>query len=238
MKEILSKDTKEMLTYKTFVSLIGEGIITGLPTTLISFGKCNLRCNFCDSAENWNADLQMSIEELLPYIQKNIMFTGGEPLLNEFRQQFMYSTFKHFEQQSGLKGIYEIETNGTCYIIDYLIEVLSSINISPKESRYQLKGYTPSYKLLEQLNEFKDKYIIKFVFDNTEENKKFIFDIIERYKIDPERVYIMPEGDTPEDIKRYFEDALDFTLANNFRFIPRMHIMVYKPNYSKFGKFY
>ncbi|MGC9110221.1 MAG: hypothetical protein ACP5HI_08385, partial [Caldimicrobium sp.] len=176
----------------------------------------------------------MTIEELLPYIKKNILFTGGEPLFNNFRQQYIYSVIKHFEQEKGLKGIYEIETNGSNYINDYLIEVLTSINISPKEDRYQLKDYKVSYKLLEQLAEFKDKYIVKFVFDNTEENKKFIFDVIERYKIDPERVYIMPEGDTPEDIKRYFEDALDFTLANNFRFIPRMHIMVYKPNYSKF----
>ena len=237
MIDILPKDTKEVFTYKPFLTLQGEGINTGLPTTLIRFGKCNLRCNFCDAYFNWNANFEMTIEELLPYIKKNILFTGGEPLFNNFRQQYIYSVIKHFEQEKGLKGIYEIETNGSNYINDYLIEVLTSINISPKEDRYQLKDYKVSYKLLEQLDEFKDKYIVKFVFDNTEENKKFIFNVIEKFNVDINKVFIMPKGKTIDEIKQVFEDALEFALTNNFRFTPRLHIMLFKPNYSKWNTF-
>ncbi len=235
MIDLLDLNATEVFTYKPFLTLQGEGINAGLPTTLIRFGKCNLRCNFCDASYNWNANFVMTIKDLLPFIQKNILFTGGEPLISNYRQQFMYSTIIHFENMTNLKGIYEIETNGTNYIQEYLAEVLTSINISPKESRYQLQNYKPSYKLLEQLDIISNKYIVKFVFDNTEENKQFILNLIDRYKIDTNKVFIMPKGETIEEILQVFEPAIDFAMQNNFRFTPRQHIMLFKPNYSKWA---
>ena len=64
-----------------FESLQGEGTNTGMPSIFVRFGKCNLRCTWCDTNyldfENWTlAEILQKIES---YSSKNIIITGGEP---------------------------------------------------------------------------------------------------------------------------------------------------------------
>ncbi len=237
MIEPLNLDASETFTFDPYLVLQGEGKYQGLTTTLIRFGLCNYRCNFCDSAYNWDATLKFTINDLLKFVDYNIMFTGGEPLLNDYRQQFIYSVIYHLEKEKNIKdNIIEIETNGSNYAKDYLIEKVTSFNISPKEERYQLDNYKTKYKLLEQLPDLGDKYIVKFVYDTTEENKRFILDTVEKYKIPVSKVYIMPKGETPHEILSIIDNAIKFTMQHKFLFTPRIHILLYKQTVKDWPK--
>ena len=68
-----------------FTSFSGEtnSFGQGLITQFVRFSGCNLDCDFCDT--DHNTSFTMTEEELLEYIVKqpckNVLFTGGEPLL-------------------------------------------------------------------------------------------------------------------------------------------------------------
>lgn len=66
-----------------FVSIQGEGKESGLLTTFIRTGECNLNCNYCDTINH--TVKEMTIEEIIKEVDEiglsNICITGGEPLL-------------------------------------------------------------------------------------------------------------------------------------------------------------
>ena len=101
---------------EVFSAIQGEGLNVGTRQIFIRFGGCDLRCNFCDSANTWQANQQCRIEQtpgkrdfqvydnpieetqLLSWIKQqnqsnlhdSISLTGGEPLLHaKFLQQFL-----------------------------------------------------------------------------------------------------------------------------------------------------
>lgn len=226
--ELDEKQLYEIFTHKPIRVIQGEGRYQGLNTVLIRFGLCNLRCNFCDAAQNWNANLKLTLSELLseyPQIKtSNVLITGGEPLLNSYRQYFITQLLQYIDNTK----IVEIETNGTNDIRFAMIIERCQINISPKELRYQLPIVTDiEYRLLEQVkNREIPNYIVKFVYDNSEEVKRFIETIVNKYQIPENNVYIMPKGATKEKLEENLFRALDYAIANNFNFSTRLHILL------------
>lgn len=229
--DILKLDEKqlyEIFTHEPIRVIQGEGRYQGLNSILIRFGLCNLRCNFCDAAQNWNASLKLTLSDLLtkwPNIKNsNLLITGGEPLLNNYRQYFITQLLQYTNNTK----IIEIETNGTNDIKFSVIIERCQINISPKELRYQLPIVTDiEYRLLEQVkNKEITNYIVKFVYDNSDDVKNFIETIVSKYQILENNVYIMPKGATKEKLKENLFRALDYAIKNNFNFSTRLHIML------------
>ena len=221
------EELTEYLAVEPYHVIQGEGRYIGLPTTLIRFSICNLHCNFCDAYPLWTNKQIFSASDILKRIKHNMLFTGGEPMLTKYRQQFITVIINEFRKQKP-DAIAEIETNGTKEIIDELYQAITQINISPKEKRYQTnKDIKIEYKLVEQLTaENSEKFIIKFVYDTTEANKRFILSFVDRYKLPSYRVYIMPEGATIERLQETMEKACDFALQHGFIFTPRLHILL------------
>ncbi|MEM0325367.1 MAG: 7-carboxy-7-deazaguanine synthase QueE [Candidatus Aenigmatarchaeota archaeon] len=226
--ELDEKQLYEIFTHEPVRVIQGEGRYQGLNSILIRFGLCNLRCNFCDAAQNWDAKLKLTLSELLtkwPAIKSsNLIITGGEPLLNNYRQYFISQLLYQIDNTK----IVEIETNGTNDIKFSVIVERCQINISPKELRYQLPVVTEvEYKLFEQVkNKEIPNYIVKFVFDNSDEVKKFIETVINKYQIPENNVYIMPKGATKEKLKENLFYTLDYAIKNNFNFSTRLHIFL------------
>jgi len=240
------------LTHNSFDTIQGEGRTQGLFTHLIRFARCNLRCNFCDINANWTANYLVEYDDLVQRaFGKNLLITGGEPMMTEDRQKLIAKlihdtqpTFKHLIER-GLHHItykksftspftrhIDLETNGTNYAIPELIEAVSSFNISPKESyyqRYDLKEDIQTRpKLLEQIKYERwpsNKYIVKFVFNG--KNADWILSFVELYEIPEQCVYIMPLGETRDQIEKLLPKAVDFAVKNGFNVSPRLHIIVY-----------
>ncbi len=69
-----------------FVSLQGEGIRVGTPSSFIRVSGCNLRCEWCDTPRtSWAPEgEQVTIDELVEWCAtgpRDVVLTGGEPLL-------------------------------------------------------------------------------------------------------------------------------------------------------------
>ena len=119
-----------MISYpivEIFHSVQGEGYHSGESSIFIRFGRCNLRCEWCDT--DFDVFEEMSIQQIAEKISKfnckKIIFTGGEPalqnlepLINKLRPHgYMFS----------------IETNGTVELPEGLIDWIC---VSPKDQMY------------------------------------------------------------------------------------------------------
>lgn len=110
-----------------FHSVQGEGYRNGIPHVFIRFGVCNLRCEWCDT--NFDEYEELSVidilGEVLQYPCKNIIFTGGEPMLND-----LWPIARVLKR----RGYHlSIESNGTVSIPDGLLDWIC---ISPKDQMY------------------------------------------------------------------------------------------------------
>lgn len=110
-----------------FHSVQGEGYRNGIPHVFIRFGKCNLRCEWCDT--NFDEFTAMPavdiLAEVMNYPTKNIVFTGGEPMLND-----LWPLSRLFHR----RGYHlSIESNGTVEIPEGMLDWIC---ISPKDQLY------------------------------------------------------------------------------------------------------
>lgn len=84
----MSESATSLWIAETFVSVQGEGKLSGVPSLFIRTSGCNLRCHFCDTPySSWEATgEQRTIESLLAPLDahpgvKHAVVTGGEPLI-------------------------------------------------------------------------------------------------------------------------------------------------------------
>ena len=110
-----------------FHSVQGEGYHSGESSIFIRFGRCNLRCEWCDTDfdvfKNMNIDEITSI--IFEYNCKKIIFTGGEPALQNLEP--LINSLRPI----GYK--FSIETNGTVELPEGLIDWIC---VSPKDQLY------------------------------------------------------------------------------------------------------
>ena len=110
-----------------FHSVQGEGFHNGIPHVFIRFGRCNLRCEWCDT--NFDEYTSMNaldiLGEVMKYPAKRIIFTGGEPMLND-----LWPLSRLLKR----RGYHlSIESNGTVEIPEGMLDWIC---ISPKDQVY------------------------------------------------------------------------------------------------------
>lgn len=110
-----------------FNSVQGEGAHTGESSIFIRFGRCNLRCEWCDTEfDEWNDMTVIDIiAEISRWPSKNVILTGGEPAL-----QNLWPLSRCLRK----RGFHlAIESNGTIEIPEGLVDWIC---ISPKDQLY------------------------------------------------------------------------------------------------------
>ena len=110
-----------------FNSIQGEGFHTGTPSIFIRFGGCNLQCSWCDT--DFSKFDRMSISEIMLILNqwstKRIIFTGGEPALQDLRPLS--------DELHSYGYNIAIETNGTVELEEGLVDWIC---VSPKDMLY------------------------------------------------------------------------------------------------------
>jgi organic radical activating enzyme len=214
-----------------FKSIQGEGPNFGKPAIFLRTAQCNLKCTWCDTKYTWdwkNYDYakevkEMTIEEikeqLLDYEIKHLVITGGEPLLQQDDIADLLSFLK--------PDFYvEIETNCTILPNKMLTDLVDQWNVSPKteNSGNPLELYENDecyYFFANQENCF-FKYVVENESD-IPEIKKFIT----KYNIPNNRVQLMTQASTKEEISTREKSISELAKANNFLFSPRLHVAMW-----------
>jgi organic radical activating enzyme len=229
----------------------GEGKFSGVPNFLIRFRGCNLRCQFKDSCcdtpyTSWiNSPINYKVEDLICLILvnpkiKNAFVTGGEPTINPSALEEVLSILKSYDVSTS------IETNGT---IIFKSKNLDFVSISPKLCNSIPKAGSfiyindTSFKVTENhvkrhnlnmdnpdaIKFFIQNYPfqIKFIYSSFEDREE-IFNFIKRFKIEEDKVYIMPEGTTSKQLGVKRAEIFEFCLLYGFNYSDRLQILTYE----------
>ena len=200
-----------------FYSVQGEQQGIGKPSIFIRLGKCNLSCDFCDTNYAKTEFNEMALTKILEVVNsfdcKNIVITGGEPLLQMDELNALVSEL-HF------KGyLITIETNGTIEPSDTLIRIVDYWNVSPKFQNVKLTN-------LQYFSNYCHSVIFKFVVD-TYIRVERIGGLVEALGLDTNSVYLMPKCINRLQYFANAENVVKWCKLFNFKFSPREHILIW-----------
>lgn len=180
--------SKETNVIEIFSSIQGEGKYVGARQIFVRFSGCNLRCQYCDTADSYNKTLYCKVEktagirdfidienplsvEMVSYRINNLLqlphhsisFTGGEPLCHS---QFIKEVSKK------VKSLKYLETNGTLYhelasIIDDVDIISMDIKLPSLTKQILWKEHEEFLKIANRKNLFV-KVVVSAETDETE----------------------------------------------------------------------
>lgn len=221
---------------ETFVSIQGEGKLTGMPSWFMRVAGCNLRCTWCDTPyASWQPKgQQRSIDELLAEARatglRHAVLTGGEPMI--------FGPISDLAQGLSELGIHvTIETAGTVYRRLHC----DLLSLSPK-----LANSTPagdprdpdgSWALRHEQRRLNFEALNALLADHLERQFKFVVasaaDLNEIEAVlsklggvSPSDVLLMPEGVRPPD-PADLNWLVDACLKRGWRYCHRLHIELF-----------
>lgn len=215
-----------------FYSLQGEGASMGLPAAFLRLHHCNLNCNWCDSwytwdersKEFWTESMLWTVQETReriaaiwgcadPAIRKRLVITGGEPLLQQKKIVQLISPMENWS--------IEIETNGTIMPSPELLS-RCRFNCSPKLSHSNVpKRKRIREKVLLALNAASTCF--KFVVADAKDIAELQKDIIDPLHLDREKIVLMPEGVTGEEVIQNARAIVETAKQKGYRLLGRLH---------------
>lgn len=223
-----------------FASLQGEGPSMGVPVAFVRLSRCNLACQWCDTAYTWRFagdnrphrdgiafdrkanQVTLSPAETAERIaalgQKRLVITGGEPLL---QAGALAEMLEHLPDIT-----VEIETNGTVTPPARLDIRVDQYNVSPKLAH---SGNPETLALIpERLDAWasEPRAFLKFVVAAPEDVAE-VLALHRRYRFAPERVFLMAEGTDSAALRARQAWLSDLCLAHGFRMSDRLHIHLY-----------
>lgn len=224
-----------------FASLQGEGASMGRPSTFVRLSRCNLACEWCDTAYTWHFEgdnrahrdamtfarqanqLPMAEEDIARIVAglapDRLVVTGGEPLLQGAALARMIAALNDLRPGMHI----EFETNGTVAVHPALDPLVHQFNVSPKLSH---SGNPADLALVpERLAAWASdsRAYFKFVVARPAD----LDDVLElqaRYAISGERLYLMPEGRSPTELRERSGWLADACVRHGWRFTDRLHI--------------
>ncbi|WP_394658720.1 7-carboxy-7-deazaguanine synthase QueE [uncultured Novosphingobium sp.] len=223
-----------------FASLQGEGLSLGRPSTFLRLSRCNLACQWCDTAYTWRFEgdnrphrdalafnrsqnqVALSEEDVAARITAlspdRLVVTGGEPLLQGPALARLLAL---------LPGMHvEIETNGTVAPHPALDGLVHQYNVSPKLAH---SGNPADLALVpERLQAWATdpRAVFKFVIAQATDMAQ-VLGLQRDYAIPADRVFLMAEGRTPAELAARNLWLAQLCLDHGLRFTDRLHIHLY-----------
>jgi 7-cyano-7-deazaguanosine (preQ0) biosynthesis protein QueE len=226
-----------------FASIQGEGVSCGTPSVFVRLALCNLRCTWCDTAYTWDwrrydqAQETMAlagtevVERVLALagsamtnaggerrIVTNVVFTGGEPLVQQGELAPLVAALR----AAGMR--IEVETNAT--IVPDAALAVDQWNVSPKLAN---SGNDASARLVDPALAWfaaVPHAYFKFVVVHAEDISE-VKALVARLGLPPQRVLLMPEAvDAPTLLERS-RWVVEQCCATGYRVGPRLHVALW-----------
>lgn len=227
-----------------FHSLQGEGVSAGKPSIFVRLSQCNLHCVWCDTPYTWNFNgtefehretakydraaetVDMSVDDLVAaiaaYPARRVIFTGGEPLLQQRELGEVCAALKAQDDDWFL----EIETNGTITPQGKAAQHLDQFNVSPKlahsgnDNAIRIKPETLAFFANDPRATF--KFVVQSPDDVAE-----IETLITLSGMPRARIFLMPEGTTPDALANKQVWLAPLCLEMGVNYTGRLHIDLY-----------
>lgn len=223
-----------------FASLQGEGLSAGKPCAFIRLSRCNLACQWCDTAYTWRftgdnrphrddlffdrAANQVTLTEedaaarIAALGQSRLVVTGGEPLLQAPALARMLELLPDMAV--------EVETNGTVIPPPALDALIGQYNVSPKlahsgnPAELALDPRALAHWAAEPRANF--KFVVA-----TPEDLAEVQALRRAHAIASLRIALMPEGRDSETLRARSRWLALICSDNEFSFSDRLHIHLY-----------
>ena len=239
---------KKLPLIEGYACIQGEGKYMGIPHLLFRFTGCPLRCqfkgSFCDTPyASWSPEKSVmtwddvhDLFKIYPNI-KHTMITGGSPTMHEDVLQELCVIGKTYGHHI------TIETEGTKFVQT----VADFISLSPKLSNSVPQPGTWNSELEREVTLADKKQHLKNLFKYDE--MKMLIDNHPDYQLKPvfsdgdslhdikivqdkldvpnNKVYLMPEGITPEHLQKQREIIISYCTEYGYNFSDRLQIIVY-----------
>jgi 7-carboxy-7-deazaguanine synthase len=219
-----------------FYSIQGEGELTGVPSVFVRTSGCNLRCAWCDTPyASWNPEgPEMTLDEIISEVERHptryVVLTGGEPMVAKGIRGLasrLRDSGKHIT----------IETAATVAPEGIACDLAS---LSPKLSNSTPEAGTIEPAWIERHEERRLRpdivrdwigsyhHQLKFVITNDSQIAE-IEDLLGQVgeKVTPERVQLMPEGRTVDELRHKASSLLDLCKRKGYRYCNRLHIELF-----------
>jgi 7-carboxy-7-deazaguanine synthase len=203
-----------MKVCEIFLSIQGEGVTMGLPTSFVRLTGCNLRCKWCDTAYAYEEGEEMSIADILAKIRElgcqQVCVTGGEPLCQS-------ETPKLVDHLISAGFMVTLETNGSVSIeaLQCSDNLMISLDVKCPSSGEDRKMDFSNIELLSPNDQ------LKFIIDG-EGDYEYAKGVIEEHESLCHIVMIPVGGRELEELTRWvLEDNL------KIRVLPQLHKIIW-----------
>lgn len=234
---------------EVFHSIQGEGKSIGVPSVFVRTSLCNLHCIWCDTDYTWNwvgtrfthANDQRpgyqkfdkkkwiavcGVDEVAALVAAfecpNVILTGGEPML----QQPSLAALMLRLRQTNPAYRFEVETNGTLVPSVEFDAAIDQYNVSPKlensNNPRKLREKPAAYRYFAQSPKAHFKFVVAEKTDLAE-----VLKLAERYAAAPEKIWLMPEGNTRQMLSRRRRWLVDVCKEHGFRYTDRLHVQIW-----------
>lgn len=219
-----------MVISEIFQSIQGEGLLAGVPSVFVRTSGCNLRCSWCDTPyTSWSPEgepmsVEAVVERVASYCCRHVVITGGEPMIAP--------GIEELTQRLRAIGCHlTIETAGTVWrdiVCDLasLSPKLSNSTPRDRDGGRWAKAHDEHRLNIDVLRRFMAlcEYQLKFVVEG-EADLPEIEDLLRQLgTVAPDRVLLMPQGVTREELAAKGPHVAKLCLDRGFRFCPRVHI--------------
>lgn len=202
-----------------FYSLQGEGVRVGTPSIFLRLASCNLRCRWCDTRYSWGQGVEVDEKEaataILAYPCRNLVITGGEPLLQQEALTRLLSLLP-------TDFFIEVETNGTLIPNGELAERVNQWNVSPKlphagnPAEKALRPQALAFFAAEKRAWF--KFVVQSEVD---------WPPIAALRLPQERVILMPCASTRAELAEARPTVAQLCLRHGVRLGERLHLVLW-----------
>jgi 7-carboxy-7-deazaguanine synthase len=209
----------------------GEGPYTGQVTGFVRLGLCNLSCEWCDTAYTWDRSrYDLSVEapptpvgevhrRLRQLGVSTVCLSGGEPLIHH----------RHLQGLLTPEWTWHAETNGTITPPPWWAATVAHTSVSPKINTRDPVGKRIKPHALAAWGRLarKGQACFKFVVKDLD-GLDAVAHLTDELHIEPQLVWIMPEGTTPGALINRHRLLADHILARGWHTSTRLHVLLYK----------
>jgi organic radical activating enzyme len=227
-----------------FASIQGEGLSAGRPSTFVRLSRCNLACQWCDTAYTWRFtgdnrphrddavferganQLALPEEDVAARIAalggNRLVVTGGEPLLQAAALARMVTALSALVSDLHV----EVETNGTVAPAPAFDALVRQYNVSPKlaHSGNPAELALPPERLAAWAAD--PRAWFKFVIAEPSDIDEVLV-LASAHGIPAGRVFLMPEGRDSETVRARGRWLAPLSVAHGMGYSDRLHIHLF-----------